>query len=91
MSSQNRGLTKQNIRSILIISTNICTGANCPFLLVGEGNMAIKQLAKLETDLHNAQARQFRRDISQVERQRLQEKVAWLKQRISEVRRSSRK
>ena len=53
--------------------------------------MAIKQLAKLEMDLHNAQARQFRRDISQVERQRLQEKVAWLKQRISEVRRSSRK
>jgi hypothetical protein len=53
--------------------------------------MSGKQLSKLETDLHNAQARQFRRDLSQAERQRLQEKVAWLKQRIVEMRRHSRK
>lgn len=52
--------------------------------------MATKQLSKLEADLHNAQARQFRRDISPAERHRLQEKVAWLKQRMVEMRRGSR-
>lgn len=51
--------------------------------------MPTKQLAKLQTDLHNAQARNFRRDLSQVERERLQNKIAWLKQRIAEVRRCS--
>lgn len=60
------------------------------FLWFREDIMSGKQLTKLEADLHNAQARQFRRDISQVERQRLQEKIAWLKQRIVEVRRVSR-
>jgi hypothetical protein len=49
--------------------------------------MSSKQLSKLETDLHNAQARRFRRDLSQAERQRLQEKIAWLKRRIGEMRR----
>jgi uncharacterized protein involved in exopolysaccharide biosynthesis len=53
--------------------------------------MSSKQLTKLEADLHNAQARHFRRDLSQSERQRLQEKIAWLKGRIGEIRRSSPK
>jgi hypothetical protein len=53
--------------------------------------MSNKKLTKLEIDLHNAQARSFRRDLSQVERQRLQEKIAWLKQRIVEMRRQSRR
>lgn len=53
--------------------------------------MTTKQLVKLEIDLHNAQARRFRRDLSQSERQRLQEKIAWIKQRIVEMRRHSRK
>ena len=52
--------------------------------------MTTKQLTKLEADLHNAQARQFRRDISPAERQRLQGKVAWLRQRIIEIRRCNR-
>lgn len=51
--------------------------------------MSATQLTQLEADLHNARARQFRRNISQVERQRLQEKIAWLKQRIVEMRRCS--
>lgn len=53
--------------------------------------MSEQKLMRLTTDLHNAQARRFRRDISPAERQRLQEKIAWLKQRIAEIRRCSRR
>jgi hypothetical protein len=53
--------------------------------------MSESKLTQLTADLHNAQARRFRRDISPSERQRLQEKIAWLKQRIVEIRRCSRK
>ena len=51
--------------------------------------MSTIQLTQLEADLHNTRAKQFRRNISQVERQRLQEKIAWLKRRIVEMRRHS--
>ncbi len=50
--------------------------------------MSSKQLAKLEIQLHNMQARQFRRTLSDRERQRLQQKVAWIKQRMATLRKA---
>jgi TATA-binding protein-associated factor Taf7 len=48
--------------------------------------MATAELRRLETQLHNAKARQFRRDISHTEYQRLQKKISWLKQRLCDLR-----
>ena len=52
--------------------------------------MSTNQISQLQTDLQNAQARRFRKDTTVAERQRLQEKIAWLKQRIVEMRRNNR-